>query len=150
MHPRKRNLAMAAGAGLLATAALSGAGLVGAADASTVTHTLKFVAVSDKGHGLGRTGFAGTEIERNHGKFVGYDVISGTYNPSTQAVQIYVAVTRKGGLLYGKVHSTSPSTYVGRITGGAGRFAGAKGTLTARNAPHNNKKTFITIHYTLP
>ncbi|MFY9913939.1 MAG: hypothetical protein WAK18_04665 [Nocardioidaceae bacterium] len=150
MLPRKRNLAMAAGAALVATTALSGAGLAGSADAAPVTHTLKFVAFSDKGHGVGRTGFAGTEIDRNHGKFVGYDLISGTYNPTTQAVQIYIAVTRKGGLLFARVHSTSQTTYVGRVTGGAGRFAGAKGTLTAQNAPHNDKKTFVTIHYTLP
>lgn len=152
MHSRKRNLAMAAGAGLLATAALSGAGLVGAADASTVTHTLKFVSISDRSHNAGRFGFEGTEINRNHGRFVGYDMISGIYNPQTQAVRIYVAIARKGGMLFSRVHNPpgSHSEYVGRITGGSGRFAGAKGTLTAQNAPHNDKRTFVTIHYTLP
>ncbi len=152
MLPRKRNLAMAAVAALLATTAISGAGLIGSADAAPVTHTLKFVSISDRSHNAGRFGFEATEINRNHGRFVGYDMISGIYNPQTQTVRIYVAIARKGGLLFSRVHNPpgSQSEYVGRITGGSGRFAGATGTLTGQNAPHNDKKTFVTIHYTLP
>ncbi len=150
MLPSKRNLALAAGAALIATTALSGAGLVGAADATSAAHTYKFVAISDKSHNLGRNGFTGTEIDRVRGHVVGYDVITGIYNPRTQNVKIYVAVTRHGGMIFARVHNTSQTSYVGRVTGGSGKFAGAKGTLTAQNAPHDNNKTFVTLHYTLP
>jgi hypothetical protein len=150
MQRSKRNLAMATAAVVIASTAVSGAALVGAADAAPVTHTLKFVAISDREHAAGHNGFMGTEIERNHGRLVGYDVITGIFNPSTQSVKIYVAITRHGGLLFGRVHSTSQTSYAGRVTGGSGRFAGATGTITAKNAPHNDSRTFVTVHYILP
>lgn len=150
MLSSKRNLAIAASAAVVASTALSGAAFVGTADADSVTRTLKFVAISDKSHEFGRFGFEGTEIDRNHGRLVGYDLISGIYDPSTRQVKIYVAIARKGGLIFARVHSTSDTTYVGRVTGGSGRFKGAYGKLTARNAPHNNDRTYITVHFTLP
>lgn len=148
----KRNLAMVSAAAVIASTALSGAAVVGTADASSVTRTLKFVAISDRSHGAGRLGFEGTEIERNHGRFVGYDVITGIFNPATRSVRIYIAISRKGGLMFARVHNTprSESSYVGKVTGGSGRFAGATGTLTARNAPHNDNRTYVTVHYVLP
>ena len=152
MQRNKRKLALAAGAALIATSALSGATFAGTADAGTVQHTLKFVATSDRSHGAGRLGFEGTEIERNHGRFVGYDVLSGKFNPRTEQVQIFIAVSRQGGLLFGRVHSLigQEDHYRGVVTGGSGRFVGARGTITARNAPANNDRTFVTVHYTLP
>ncbi len=78
MLSSKRNLAMAAGAALIASTALSGAALVGAADAAKVTHTYKFAAISDKSHNLGRNGFTGTEIDRVRGHVVGYGLLSGS------------------------------------------------------------------------
>lgn len=146
----KKKIALATGAALIGSTAISGAAFVHAADAAPTTHTLKFVAISDRNHSAGRFGFEGTEIDRNHGRFVGYDLISGIFNPRTQSVKIYVAIARKGGLLFGQVHSTSETTFVGRVTGGNGRFHGAKGTINAHNAPHNDNRTFVTVHYTLP
>ncbi len=148
----KRNLAMAMGTAVIASTALSGAAFVGTADASPASGTLKFVAISDRGHGAGRFGFEGTDINRNHGRFVGYDMISGIFNPRTRSVRIYVAIARKGGLLFSRLHNRpgSQSEYVGRVTGGSGRFAGATGTIIARNAPHNDNRTYVTVHYTLP
>jgi len=150
MQRSKRNLAAGAAAALIASTAISGAAFVGAADASSVQRTLKFVTISDRNHNVGRTSFEGTEIERNHGRFVGYDVITGTFHPATESVTIYVALSRKGGLMFARLHSTSPTTLVGKVTGGSGRFAGATGTINARNAPHNDNRTFVTVHYTLP
>lgn len=150
MQRSKRNIAMAAGAAVIASSALSGAALVGSADAAPVNRTLKFVAVTDREHRAGRFGFEATEIERNQGRWVGYDVISGVFQPATNSAKIYVAVTRRGGILYGRLHNTSESTYAGRITGGLGRFAHATGTISARNAPRNENRTYVTIHYTLP
>ena len=135
---------------MIATSALSGAAFVSTADAGSVQRTLKFVATSDRDHRAGQFGFEGTEIERNHGRFVGYDVITGTFHPATESVTIYVALSRKGGLMFARLHSTSPTTFVGKVTGGSGRFAGATGTINARNAPHNDNRTFVTVHYTLP
>ena len=150
MSRSKRNVAMATGAAVIAAGAVSGAALVNSADASSVTHTMKFVAVSDRSHQAGRNGFMQTEIDRSHGHFVGYDVVSGMFDRQTQSAKIYVAVARKGGLLFLRVRTTSQTTYVGRVTGGSGKFHGATGSLTAHNAPHNDNKTYVTIHYTLP
>jgi len=152
MQRSKRNLALAAGSALIATSALSGAAFVSTADAGSVQRTLKFVATSDRDHRAGQFGFEGTEIERNHGRFVGYDVITGKFNPRTEQVRIYIAVSRQGGLMFGRVHSLrgDDSRYAGVVTGGSGRFVGARGSITAQNAPHNDERTFVTIHYTLP
>ncbi|HEY7043113.1 MAG TPA: hypothetical protein VH419_05540 [Nocardioidaceae bacterium] len=151
-NPMLRNKKVAAlvGAALIGGTALSGAAFVNTADASSTTHTLKFVAISDRDHRAGNNGFQGTEIERSHGHVVGYDVISGIFNERAHSVKIYVAISRRGGLLFARLHSTSETTYVGTVTGGSGKFAGATGSLTAHNAPHNDDKTFVTIHYTLP
>jgi hypothetical protein len=152
MQNTKRKIALAAGAALIASSVVSGATFVSTADAGTVQHTLKFVATSDRDHRAGRFGFEGTEIERNHGRFVGYDLLSGKFNPRTGQVRIYIAVSRQGGLMFGRVHSLrgQDDHYTGVVTGGSGRFVGARGTITARNAPHNDDRTYVTIHYTLP
>jgi hypothetical protein len=146
-----KKLAIGAVAALIGSTAISGAALVSTADASSVTRHIKFVATSDRNHGLGRVSFTGTEIERNHGRFVGYDVITGTFHPSTEQVKIYIAISRKGGMLFGRVHSLrgDDSRYSGVVTGGSGRFAGATGTIKAQNAPHNDSRTFVDILYTL-
>ncbi len=146
----KRNIAMATSAAVIATTALSGASLVGTADASSVSRTMKFVAISDRGHGAGHFGFVGTEIDKKDGRRVGFDVLSGRFNPATEQVKIYIAIARRGGLLFGRVHSTSDTTYAGKVTGGSGRFAGASGNITAHNGPVNDERTYVTIHYTLP
>lgn len=152
MQRSKRNLAMAAGAAMIASTALSGAAMVGSADAAAVQHTMKFVAISDKEHRAGNNGFLATEIDRNHGRFLGYDTISGLFSRQTGNVKIYVAVARHGGLLFGRLHNATPEgdSFVGQVTGGSGRFAGARGTVTARNAPHDDGRTYVIVHYTLP
>ena len=151
MQRNKRNLALAAGAALIATSALSGAVRQHGRRRQRPAHPQ--VRRHDRpDHRAGQFGFEGTEIERNHGRFVGYDVLSGKFNPQTEQVRIYIAVSRQGGLLFGRVHSLrgDDSRYAGVVTGGSGRFVGARGTITAQNAPHNDDRTFVTIHYTLP
>jgi hypothetical protein len=43
--------------------------------------------------------------------------------------------------------NTSSNTSSGRILNGTGKYRGIDGTVTARTAPHDGEKTFITLSY---
>jgi hypothetical protein len=147
----KRTLAVGGTAALIAATAFGGSStMVNAADAPAPTMHMRFIAHSDRNINFGRRTFGGTEIDRRAGHRVGFDLISGKFDPATGTVTIDVAVARRGGLLYGKVHSVSATRYVGRVTGGSGRFKGANGTVTARNLNQQGSRTRVVVTYTLP
>jgi hypothetical protein len=146
----KRTLAVGGTSALIAATAFGGSTMVNAADAPSATMHMRFIAHSDRNIRFGPDTFGGTEIDRRNGHRVGFDLISGRFHPATQTVTIYVAVARRGGLLYGRVHAVSPTQYVGRVTGGSGRFKGASGTVTARNLDQQENRTRVVVTYTLP
>lgn len=148
MQLNKRTLAVGGTSALLAVTGFGASTMVNSADAALTTHHMRFTAFSDRNVRFGQSTFGGTEIDRRDGHRVGFDVISGKFNPATRHVTIYVSVARRGGLLHAKVHDVSPSRYVGTVTGGSGRFKGASGTVTARNLPGNGTRVIVT--YTLP
>jgi hypothetical protein len=89
----------------------------------------------------------GTDVNRHHGKIVGYDTISGKFNPHTHNAFLRVALSRKGGLLFAHITIKGPSgPFTGKVTGGRGRFSGARGTVTGFQ-PKHSKKTFVRIRY---
>ena len=143
--------------GAISAGALLASGVGGAvalsADASTgsgaaaKTHTLKFNSIEKGSHQLGKKYFAGIDVDKRKGEVVGYDTISGTFEQSTQTIKIDVAVSLKGGLLYGKVSAVGPSTDLdGKVTGGTGKFKGATGTITTHELPNGNT-TQVTIKW---
>jgi hypothetical protein len=138
------------GTGLGGAAALDSAVASGSGDAarSAKVHTWKFVALQTGSHNFSRIAFGGTDKNRSKGKFAGYDVISGTFDISTRTADIDFALSRKGGLMYGHVTGTEGGQYAGRVTGGTGRYKGAKGTVTGHNAAQTDKKTFLTVKWT--
>jgi hypothetical protein len=151
-----RMIAPLAATGLLA-AGLGGAAALDAASASrsqptttaaAKTHTWKFVAIQTGAHNFGRVTFGGTDKDRSKGKFVGYDVISGKFNIRTHTVRIDFALSRQGGLMYGHVVGTEGGSYAGAVSGGTGRYKGARGTVTGHNAPQTDTKTYLTIKWT--
>jgi hypothetical protein len=150
MRINKRTLAIGGTSALIAVTGLGGSTMVNSADAAPTTHHMRFIAHSDRNISFGARTFGGTEIDRRNGHRVGFDLISGRFNPATQSVTIYVSVARRGGLLHAKVHSVSSNRYVGRVTGGAGRFKGATGSVTARNLDQQGNRTLVRVAYTLP
>jgi hypothetical protein len=144
----KRTLAVCGTSALLAVTGVAGSTMLNSADAALTTHHMRFVAYSDRNIRFGQTTFGGTEIDRRNGHRVGFDVISGKFNLTTHSVTIYVSVARRGGLLHAKVHDVSNTRYVGRVTGGSGRFKGASGTVTAQDLKGNGTRVIVT--YTLP
>ena len=122
-------------------------GASAAAKAPTAkAHHLKFVAISTAGHGVGPRSFVGTDVNRHHGKVVGYDTISGKFNVQTHRAFIRVALSRKGGLLFAHVTLGDHGPFTGKVTGGRGRFSGATGTIRGFDVPHSNK-TFVRVRY---
>ena len=150
-----RTIAPLAATGLLA-AGLGGAAALDSASAThsaatsaaAKVHTWNFVAIQSGSHNFGRTTFGGTDKDRAHGEFAGFDVISGKFNIRLRTVAIDFALARRGGLMYGHVSGTAAGVYTGTVTGGSGRFKGATGTVTGHDAPQNNKKTFLTVKWT--
>jgi hypothetical protein len=109
-------------------------------------HHLKFVAIQTGSHGVGPRSFAGTDVNRHHGKVVGYDTISGKFNRHTHKAFLRVALSRKGGLLFGQLTIGQSGHFTGKVTGGRGRFSGATGTIRGFDPPHSNK-TFVRVRY---
>jgi hypothetical protein len=136
----------------VATAATVATGLgvattLDTASATTKVHHLKFVTVTTASHDTGSRTFVATEVNRHHGKVVGYDTLSGKFNFHTHKLFLRVALSRKGGLLYAHVTLTREfGPFKGKVTGGAGRFRGARGTVSGFSPKHSNK-TFVRIRY---
>ena len=146
MKITKRQIAVGVASVTMVAAGLGVATTVDTASAAAKVHTLKFVATQTGQHNTGNGTFVGTEIERHHGKVVGYDTLSGKFNVQTHTAFIRVAAARKGGLLYVQVVVDPSGQFAGKVTGGAGRFKGARGTVTGHSAPNSNK-TFVTVKY---
>jgi hypothetical protein len=142
---------------VLALVLVAAAVLPGAATAGTTMHTKRLVMHQTAAHRVGKFTFTGTDLARSRrtGDVVGYDTISGTYFPKTQALLIHVAFSLKGGLIITRVKQLpGPPVngfihYKGQITKGSGKYAGVQGTITARSPAKNDKKTFVTLNYQL-
>jgi len=123
--------------------------MVNSADAALTTHHMKFTAHDDRVMSFGENTFDETDIDRRDDvERLGFDVISGKFSAATQSWTFYLSVARRGGLLHAKVHEVSDTQYVGRVTGGSGRFKGARGTVTLQNVQGVGRRVVVT--YTLP
>ena len=155
MHHFKQAIALTASAAVLAVTAGSVAttgtsASVGAA-APGDPKTMVFNTYTDRGKGFGRTGFASTEINKLHGRRVGFDLISGRFNQKDRSLKIFVSVARRGGLLHGFVvaEGRRDNVFTGKVTGGQGRFKGATGRIRA--SEHAGREaTRVKITYRLP
>jgi hypothetical protein len=142
----KRLIAIGVASAATVATGLGVATTVDGASATTKVHHLKFVAIETAGHQVGPRSFVGTEVNRHHGKIVGYGTLSAKANFHTNSAFIRVAMSRKGGLLFAQAHVGSHGHITGKVTGGSGRFIGARGTLRGFS-PEGSNKSFVRIRY---
>jgi hypothetical protein len=132
-----------------AVAAGSVTGIValdGSADAATTTHTLRIkVTGLDGGGQETQSGFVGaSKVTTLKNDFLGYEVDSGSFG--TSGITDRIAIALDGGILYARTRPTQTGEN-GRITGGAGRFAGAKGTIRSTSFDEEAQKATYTIRW---
>jgi hypothetical protein len=138
----------------LALAALGSAGAFGIAAVATpalassgsTTHTLKFVAVTQKQTQPSQRTFVEDAQAVRGGKVIGFGILDGRITSSTGGVGV-VAFGIKGGLVYAKVTINSTPTTAGIITGGTGSFKGASGTISVTNLNESGSRATVTIRY---
>ena len=131
--------AAAVGAGAFALPAL--------ASGTSATHTLHFTAVSLKDANFSKNQFGQAEKDVRNGKIIGFDVVYGRFHPATNSARGRVAVSTRGGLLYGKLKFSNGPITTGTVTGGTGRFAGATGTIYGKSLNKSGTRTAVTVHW---
>jgi hypothetical protein len=147
----------AVAAALAGVTAFTGASVAPAATPSSgvkAAHTIRWMLTETASHNVGKNGFVGTDAIHSipAGNIVGYDSTTGVFFPSTNAARIQVAASVRGGILVGQVHGRFTSNDVvfhGKILRGTGKFAGAKGTITAKPRGRQGQRTLVVIHYTV-
>jgi hypothetical protein len=142
---RKRTIGAVA-AGLVTIGCVGGAALSPASGAARA-HTLRFDAIMTAGHNTSRTTFVSTDVDKHNGKIIGYDAVSGRFNTHTHVVSLFVALSLKGGQLFVRGSETENGHFTGKVTGGAGAYQGARGTVTGHQVTDN--KTAIVVKYRL-
>ena len=132
-----------------AAAVLGGAGAMvvpSIASAHSLTHTLKFTSVTERSVNFSKTVSAQQDRDVSEGKIIGFDQLYLTFNPSAGTVKGNVTVVTNGGMLYGTLRLTQTSI-TGKVTGGTGKFKGARGTISAKNLNTAGTRTAVTIKY---
>jgi len=133
-------------------AALLGAGalvLPAAASATSATHTLKFISVTKNSVMFTKATGGQQDTDVNAaGKTVGYDMIYFTATSATAAA-VNVTADTSGGFIYGTgtISFKTGAFSNGKVTGGTGRFAGATGTIKAKNLNKAGTRAAVTITY---
>ena len=138
-----------AAAGAVAVLGAGALVLPAVASASSATHTLKFISVQKSAVMFSKTTGANQDTDVNaKGKTVGFDMI---YFAATSATTgaVNVTVDTAGGFLYGTgtINIKTGVFTNGKVTGGTGAFAGAKGTIKAKALNASGTRTAVTITY---
>jgi hypothetical protein len=120
--------ALAAVTGFVAVPAL--------ASGAATTHTLHFTA-----HKVGGNSFGEIDKDTHAGKVIGYDALS--YVASNRAD---VALSLRGGFLYGHFTISSAGALSGKVTGGAGAYKGDTGTIKGQGTKGGATVT-VTYHH---
>jgi hypothetical protein len=138
-----------AAAGAVAVLGAGAVVLPAVASASSATHTLKFISVQKSSVMFTKTTGANQDTDVNaKGKTVGFDML---YFKATSATTGAVNITGdlSGGFLYGTgtINFKTGVFSNGKVTGGTGAFAGAKGTIKAKALNASGTRTAVTITY---
>jgi hypothetical protein len=121
---------------------------VGHPAANATTHTITFTAITEKQATIGSSTFVESEVDRNKaGNIIGVDVINGTFNSTMSSMTGRVALSTKGGMLYGKLAFPTPASTRGKVTGGTGKFKGSTGTISGKNLNADGTRVRVTVTY---
>jgi hypothetical protein len=119
-----------------------------AASAHSVTHMLKFTAVTRKSANFSRTAAGEAENDVNKtGRIIGFDVIYIAFNPKTHTASGGLTLDTNGGFLYGTLKFTNGPVTHGKVTGGTGRFKRATGTIIGKDLNKSGTRTAVNITY---
>jgi hypothetical protein len=136
----------------VAAAALLGGGgaalaLPAAANADSVSHTLKFTSVekSTVTFGKANSGQQDTDVN-SKGKTVGYDMLNIQVNSKGNG-QIQFTVDAPNGFLIGFLPVNKGKVDPGLVTGGIGIYKGAFGSIKTKNLNTAGTRTAVTITY---
>jgi hypothetical protein len=122
-----------------------------AAPTAAKVHTYNFTQITHKQVSPTQTnGLVADDDVNAKGKAIGFDLIYATFNPKNSVLSGYFTVILPGGMIYA-TFSGNPSDHVykGAITGGAGAFKHAKGTLYAKDLNAAGTKSAVSLKYTL-
>jgi hypothetical protein len=144
MKTRAMKLRYAAVAAAAAAALAAGTGIAAAAPHATATK-LTYVATQSKMITYSRTTGAANGTLTQSGKLTGFFELSFTFTKTSGTADL--AADINGGLLYAALKlSATNNNASGPITGGTGKYAGAKGTVVAKATGKNTH--LVTITYT--
>jgi hypothetical protein len=119
------------------------AALNGTADAAPTSHTLNIRVV---GLGAGHetaTGFvAESKVTTLDNELLGYEVDSGSLRRN--GITDRIAIALDGGILYFQT-KVSETSETGKVTGGAGKFKGAKGSIVSTSHDEQAQTATYTI-----
>jgi hypothetical protein len=119
---------------------LTGTGVHAAAAAKVVKFIAVQVSQKDK-----KNGFVIKDNDFVGGKKVGTDTINCTLVNQSKANCVLLVVRPSGTIRGSLVLSFSASQGKGKITGGTGAYAGAKGTLTFKNLNEDGTRTSVVL-----
>jgi hypothetical protein len=137
---------------ILATAVIVAAGSVtgsialnGPADGAAPSHTLKIRVTGLGGGHETRSGFVSeSKVTTLGNELIGYEVDSGSFGPN--GITDRIAIALDGGILYFQTTVTEASEE-GKVTGGAGKFAGAKGSIVSTSHDEQAQTATYTIKW---
>lgn len=127
------------GSATLATVVAGGVLVIGSANAASSSHTLHLRAHRLQVANTGKSTFAEPDVVTKGGRKVGYATLS--CNDGGTGVKCSMSLSLPNGMLLGGVTTpittSNQTTLTGKITGGLGRYTGAKGTVTAKVSGRN-------------
>lgn len=135
-------------AGVCAAAAVTGGVVAGvAADAAApaaATKTIKLVVANTAQKSFGKSGKIAVldQVDKQHGKVVGYDVLRAQYGAKTGTLVGVIAL--RGGTFDVTLTARNSPTIKGTITGGSGAYRGATGSVTAQEATAKQATVVLT------
>ena len=119
------------------------------ASAHSASTTLKFISVTKGSTMFSKTSGGQQDTDVNAaGKTVGFDMLYFAVTSATTA-NVNVTVATNGGFLYGTgtINFKTNAFSNGKVTGGTGSFAGATGTIKAKNLNKPGTRTAVTVTY---
>lgn len=135
---------------LVGATAITGTGaflLPAIAAPHAATHTLKFTSITKSSKNFSKTQFGEADVDKSGGKIIGFDTVSGKFNPSTNTGKGNVAINLKPGFIYSTLKFAANGAITGKLTGGTGKFKNVTGTLAATNLNKAGTRTAVTITY---